>query len=155
MKRFLLLLLLCFIPFGSISSATARGKFSPARNQTRDKIKATKTIKGYFTGFEMGDYMHAVIKKTDGQVASFFLGRNKSVPYFLVAHKNQMLELTYQVVASYIPEAGRVETIERIVAVKSGDVTDAAWWKKERAGASLQKLRKKYDPIVDQASLTH
>lgn len=118
-----------------------------------DKVKATKTMNGQFVGFEVGDYMHALIKKEDGQEDSFFIGRSESIPYFLVTHKGQPLEITYQIVDSYIEEAGGYQTIERIIAVKAGSLTDKAWWKQEKAGSSVSKLRKKYDPMVDKARI--
>jgi hypothetical protein len=124
-----------------------------AQQNKPDKVKATKSIKGQFVGFEVGDYMHAVIKKENGEQDSFFIGQSEGIPYFLVTHKDQPLEITYQVVDSYIEEAGGYQTIERIVSVKAGDMTDKQWWKQERAGSSVSKLRKKYDAMVDKARL--
>jgi hypothetical protein len=47
-----------------------------------------------------------------------------------------------------------MQTIDRLAVVKSGTETDASWWKKQRAGSSVSKLRKKYDAMVEQATLT-
>lgn len=152
MKKLLTLLLLSFVA-GHLPTATHAQQQSAHHTLQKDKIKATKTVKGKFKGFEVGDYQHAVITKANGEEASFFLGRSESVPYFLVAHKGQTLTLTYQVVDSYIEEAGGVQTIERLVSIKAGTLTDAAWWKKERAGSSVSNLRKKYDAMVEQARL--
>lgn len=155
MKKLFPLLLLTFVAgYASINAYGQCGGGCGPTNHPKDKVKATKTVKGTFKGFEMGDYIHAVITQANGEETSFFLPHTESVQYFLVAHKDQSLTLTYQVVNSYIPEAGGMQTIERLSMVKAGASTDAAWWKKQRAGSSLSKLRKKYDAMVEQSMIT-
>ncbi len=151
MKKLILLLLISFA-LGH-AGATGTRHVLAQKGQPKDKIKETKTITGTLKGFQSGDYMHAVITKDDGEETSFFLPTTESVQYFLVAHKGQPLTLTYQVVDSYIEEAGGVQTIERLMAVKSGNLTDAAWWKKQRASYSLTGLRKKYEAMVYESML--
>ncbi len=121
--------------------------------QPPDKVKATRTLRGSFVGFEMGDYMHAEIRKTNRKRVSFFMGQPESLRYFLAANKGKSLLLTYQVVDSYIPEAGGVETIERLVAAKSGTESDAAWWKRIRRNSNVDTLRKRYETLVDEATI--
>ena len=121
--------------------------------QPPDKVKATRTLRGSFVGFEMGDYMHAEIRKSNRKRVSFFMGQPESLRYFLAANKGKSLLLTYQVVDSYIPEAGGVETIERLVAARSGTESDADWWKRLRKTSSLETLRKRYDTLVDKATI--
>lgn len=150
-KLFPLLLLMLVTGYASVA---AYGQCCGPVRHPKDKIKATKTVTGTFKGFEVGDYIHAVITKKNGQDVSFFLPQNESVQYFLVAHKDETLTLTYNVVSSWIEEAGGMQTIERLATVKSGIETNAAWWKKQRAGSTLSKLRKKYDAMVEQATLT-
>jgi len=137
-------LFLCSIFCLNLSSASGQSKRRP------DKIKATKTIQGRFVGFEVGDYYHAKIKKSDGEEVSFFFNK-PGIEYFLVLHKNEPLELTYQVVDTYIPEAGGMQTIERLTAVKAGKQTYAAWWKDIRTKFTMAQLRKKYDPLVEKS----
>lgn len=152
MKKLFPLLLLSFVAcYASITTYAQCG--GPVKHP-KDKIKATKTITGTFKGFEMGDYIHAVITKDNGKEVSFFLPQNESVQYFLAAHKGDSLTLTYHVMSSYIEEAGGMQTIDRLATVKSGTETDASWWKKQRAGSSVSKLRKKYDAMVEKSTLT-
>ncbi|MBV9211287.1 MAG: hypothetical protein JOZ52_11685 [Acidobacteria bacterium] len=151
MKKLFPLLFLTLI--SCYASVAAYGQCCGPVRHPKDKIKATKTIKGTFKGFEVGDYIHAVITKTNGEEVSFYLPQNESVQYFLVAHKGEPLTLTYHVMSSYIEEAGGMQTIERLAVVKSGAETDAAWWKKQRTSSSVSKLRKKYDAMVDEARL--
>lgn len=153
MKKTLLLLLLSFVA-GDAGISGAQPPVTQNR-QSKDKIKATKTVTGYFKGFEMGDYLHATIKKKNGEESSFFLNQSESVQYFLVAHKNQLLTLTYQIVETFIPEAGGKQTIERLVAVKAGSTTDKAWWKQQQAKSSLSELRQKYEALVQQSTLNN
>lgn len=152
MKKPLILLVLAFAVIVASSALTSQQAYAQCGGPP-DKIKATKTVKGTFKGFEVGDYMHAVITKTNGEETSFFLSQNESIQYFLVTHKGQPLVFTYLIVDSYIQEAGGVETIERLSGVRSGTLTDVAWWRNARKGKSINKLRKKYDDMVNKAQL--
>jgi hypothetical protein len=152
MKKPLVLMILAFVTILTATALSTNQTFAQ-RGGPPDKIKATKTVTGTFKGFEVGDYMHAVIVRSNGKEDSFFLGHAESLQYFLVSHKRQQLTITYQVVDSYIEEAGGVQRIERISAVRAGTLTDVAWWKNERKGKSLAKLRKKYDDMVANAQL--
>lgn len=152
MKKPLILVLLAFFAILASTAMTTQNAFAQCGGPP-DKIKATKTVTGTFKGFEVGDYMHAVIIKSNGKEDSFFLGHAESLQYFLVTHKGQPLTITYQVVDSYIEEAGGVQRIERISAVRAGSLSDAAWWRQQRKGASVSKLRKKYDDMVAKAQL--
>jgi hypothetical protein len=152
MKKLFPLLLLTFV--AGYASVTTYAQCCGPTTHPKDRVKATKTITGTFKGFQMGDYMHAVITKANGKEVSFFLPHTESVQYFLAAHKGEQLTLTYQVVSSYIEEAGGMQTIERLSAAKSGTETNATWWKKQRAGSSVSKLRTKYDAMVEQATLS-
>lgn len=118
-----------------------------------DKIIATRTLNGSFVGFEMGDYLHAEIRKSNGKPLSFFIGGSESLPYFLAANKDKQLLLTYQVLDSYIPEAGAIARMERLVAAKSGNETDQKWWKRISKSTNVNALRKKYDALVEQAMI--
>lgn len=152
MKKPLVLLLMAFALVLVSTVLTSQQTFAQCGGPP-DKIKATKTVTGSFKGFETGDYVHAVIVKANGKESSYFLGHNESLQYFLVTHKGQPLTITYQVVSSYIEEAGGMQTIDRISVVKAGALTDAAWWRQERKGKSVTKLRAKYDDMVLRAQL--
>ncbi|MFP5284569.1 MAG: hypothetical protein ACLGI9_02415 [Thermoanaerobaculia bacterium] len=112
-------------------------------------IRETKSLTGTFLGFEAGDYLHAVIRQPDGKTASFFLERGMEL--FLVDHRNEPLELTYQVVDTDVPEAGGVTTIERLSAIRAGDQTFADWWK--TAEPRFDELLNEYQPRIEEATL--
>jgi len=133
------------------SSAVSTEAASPSdpAQPAPETIRETKSLTGEFIGFEAGDYLHAVIRQPDGKTESFFLDRGMEI--FLVDHKNQPLELAYQVVDADIPEAGGVMTIERLSSIRAGDQTFADWWK--TAEPSFGKLLDEYQPRIEQATL--
>ena len=120
--------------------------------QKRDKVIATKSVTGTLKGFEVGDYQHAVITLTNGKEESYFIG-GVGLPYFLALHKDEPLVLTYQVVDSYIPEAGGTERIERLSGARAGKLTYASWWRKMRAKHSVAQLEKMYGEMVEKLRL--
>ena len=144
-----LALLICAITALAFTASVrgySQGKRPP------DKVIATKSIKGKLVGFESGDYLHAVIQKSDGKKQGFFI-RPPGLEYFLVLHKGEPLELTYQVVDSYIPEAGGVERIERLTAAKAGALTYAAWWASTKKKFTMAQLEKKYGKLVEKSTI--
>jgi hypothetical protein len=103
-------------------------------------------------GFEVGDYLHAIVRRSNGERVSFFLTK-PGIQYFLVLRKDELLELTYQVVDTYIPEAGGMETIKRLIAAKASGQTYAAWWKDIGTKFTMTQLRRKYDPLVEASTI--
>jgi len=149
MKPLLLFaLLFCSLCCWNDSSALGQGKRRP------DKVRATKAIQGRFVSFEFGDYLHATIKKTDGQEKSFFLMK-RGLEHFLVLHKGEPLALTYQIVDTYIPEAGGMQTIERLTSATAGNLTFEVWWKKIRTKFTLAQIAEKYDSLVEKSTIQH
>jgi hypothetical protein len=125
---------------------------STATAQKRDKVIATRSATGTLKGFEVGDYQHAVITLANGKEASYFIGE-MGLPYFLALHKDETLVLTYQVVYSYIPEAGGTQRIERLSGARAGKLTYSAWWRKMRAKHSVAQLEKMYEGMVEKLRL--
>lgn len=119
-----------------------------------DKIKSTKYLTGKMVGFEVGDYTHALIKPATGAQQSFFIGAPESLLYFLVAHKGETVKVTYQEVSSWIEEAGGYTDIERITAAQTtGGQTHSAWWTAEKKKSSVSALRRKYDALLQKATV--
>jgi hypothetical protein len=141
-KRLLVVTILC-----GLLCATAW-----SQRRKPDRIRETKTITATFVGFEAGDYLHAILKRSNGERVSFFLMK-PGIQYFLLLRKDEPLELTYQVVDTYIPEAGDMETIKRLVAAKASGQTYAAWWKDIRTKFTMAQLRRKYDPLVEASTI--
>lgn len=153
MKTTSVLLILLALLTGCASPAPEEAAPSeapaPAEQPSPETVRETKSLTGEFIGFEAGDYLHAVIRQPDGTNASFFLERGMEL--FLVDHRNQPLELTYQTVDTDIPEAGGITTIERLSAIRAGDQTFADWWK--TAEPDFGKLLDEYQPRIDEATL--
>ncbi|MGI8734222.1 MAG: hypothetical protein ACR2LM_13100 [Pyrinomonadaceae bacterium] len=152
MKK-LTLLCLMFLSVSSIVSLQGAQAQEKEPGTVPDKVKNTRTIQAYFIGFEMGDYAHAVVRRANRKRSSFFLGGPVELEYFLAAHKDKPLLLTYQVVDSSIPEAGGVMTIERLVSAKFGNESNADWWKRVGRSSDVDSLRKKYDALVERATI--
>ena len=117
-----------------------------------DRVRETQTITASFVGFEVGDYLHAIVRRPNGARVSFFL-KPPGIEYFLVLRKDEPLTLTYQVVDTYIPEVGDTETIKRLIAAKASGQTYAAWWKDMRTKFTMAQLKTKYDPLVEAATI--
>lgn len=139
-------LCLAFVPPG-VAQTVSAAKIHPP-----DKVKATRTLRGTFVGFEMGDYLHAEIRKVNGKRVSFFMGQPESLRYFLAINKGKPLLFTYQIVDSYIPEAGGLETIERLVSASSGGQTDAQWWRRMRRTGNTERLRTRYEKLAERVT---
>ncbi|HEV7747019.1 MAG TPA: hypothetical protein VGO56_18625 [Pyrinomonadaceae bacterium] len=91
------------------------------------------------------------MERPKGDRVSFFLMK-PGIEYFLILRKDEPLTLTYQVVDTYIPEAGDMETIKRLMDAKASGQTYVAWWKVIRTKFTLSQLRSKYDPLVKAAT---
>lgn len=120
-----------------------------AQEPATEKVKATKSLSGKFVGFEVGDYLHAVIARADGSEESFFLERGMEI--FLVDQAQESLELEVQTVEADIPEAGGILEIDRIHAIRAGSVSFADWWK--TAEPSFGKLLDEYQARIEKLTL--
>lgn len=135
----------------NFSSALARVG-GQRQSQKRDRIISTRTVRGTLKGFEVGDYVHAVIKLENGKEDSYFIG-SPGLDYFLALHKDEPLVLTVQVVDSYIPEAGGRQRIDRVSGARAGRLTSAAWWRKMRAQKSVDQIDALYREHVERLRL--
>ena len=118
-----------------------------AQKKSDEKIISTKTVQGRTIGFQMGDYQHVDIRRTNGRRRSFFVFKG-GIDYFLAVHKNSLVTYTYEVADVNIPENGGRTRVERLTSAKVGNLTFEKWWKKETASSSVEELDKKYGPIV-------
>jgi hypothetical protein len=147
MKKLLIVSITLLLVFG-LTALTVSAQKHP------DKIKASKHLTGKLAGFEVGDYTHAIVKPAHGEQQSFFIGGGEGLLYFLVAHQGEQANITYQEVKSWIEEAGGYTDIERISAASVGGTSSTAWWAAERKKSTLAKLRKKYDAMLEKATVT-
>lgn len=121
------------------------------KNKKPEKIKAVKTISGKFINFEMGDYVHASIKKTDGKIKSFTIG-GYGLDYFLAEFKGKPMSFTYEIVNAYVVEAGGNMTFERLKSAKFGTLTLERWIKQLEKKYTAEHIEKKYEALVSKYS---
>lgn len=121
------------------------------KNKNPEKVKAVKTIGGKFVNFEMGDYVHANIKKTDGKIKSFTIG-NYGLDYFLAEYKDKPMSFTYEIVDAYVPEAGGNMTFERLKSAKVGALPFESWIKQLKKKYTFEQIEKKYEALVNKYS---
>lgn len=124
---------------------------SPVQDTKKDKVLSTKIITGKVVGFEVGDYVHVVVKDAKGKESSYYAGQFPT-HYFLAAHANKNLSLTVKTVSSWFEEANERMEVERIDGASLGKLTVAAWWKAERKRASEKKLTDKYEALIAKMS---
>lgn len=149
--RFLQCTILCCL-MAPITVAQSQNRTAKPQHRIPDKVNSTRTLNGQFVGFEQGDYLHAVLRLKNGTTQSFFLNQ-PGMEYFLVTRRGQKMHCVYEVVDSYVQEAGGVVTMERLTAVQAGKETYAGWWKQQQK-YSFEKLEKKYGALVQKAILS-
>ena len=146
------------------SNAPISGEAAPAPSATPantpaappEKIKETKTIKGIFRGFDDADHRQAIIEfAEDNSQDNFLLSGDEALSYFLAANLDKPLELTYNVLERAASGTRGGGTIDKLVAAKAGNLAHDAWWQQEQAAnPDAAALRKKYDALVKQATMT-
>lgn len=119
--------------------------------QKKIKSEKIKTVSGKFINFVMGDYIHANIKRTNGKIKSFWLGGWR-LEYFLAEYKGKQMIFTYEIVDTFIPEAGENNTIERLKSAKVGTLTFENWIKQLEKKYTSAQIEKKYNALVDKYS---
>lgn len=119
-----------------------------AQKESDEKVISTKTVQGRTIGFQMGDYQHVDIRRTNGRRKSFFIFKG-GLDYFLAVHKNSLVTYTYEVADVNIPENGGKTRVERITSAKVGNLPFEKWWKQQTARSSVEELDKKYRQLVE------
>ena len=93
----------------------------------QDKVIATKSITASYVGAEIGDYNHAIFRTSDGKEIDFWC--SGEMVEFLTRYKRKQINITYQVIDTYIPEARGVQRIEVIKDAKVGNQSFSTWKK--------------------------
>ena len=119
-----------------------------AQTNQKEIIKGTHTIRGKFLRFEVGDYVHAVIKDSKGKEMSFYLG-GVGLDFYLAINAAKTGSFTYQKVNAYVEEAGGRIDFHRIESAKFGKQGSVSWWKSQLKKMSVDDINKKYQPLVD------
>lgn len=84
------------------------------------------TVSGTFLGFEVGDYIHPVIRDARGKILSFW-STNHLMDYFLSCHINERVILDIEEVDCYIMEVGDVMRIFRVIGAGTETVSFSHW----------------------------
>lgn len=92
-----------------------------------DRVLRTETVTGRLIGWEQGDYLWAQLRV--GNRADDAQPGPDPIGPFLEAHRGRPLTLTIATVSTYVPEAGDMTEIRRIIAAREGRVTAQAWWR--------------------------
>lgn len=126
----------------------ALASFAPAQVSKKEIVKSTHTVRGKLVRFEMGDYVHVVIKDTKGKERSFFLG-GVGLDFYLAANAGKSGSFTYQKVNAYVEEAGGRMDLERLESARIGKQGSVSWWKSLIKRMNVDDINKKYQPMVD------
>lgn len=132
---------------GVASGGDAHQPAPPAQQRAADKVKKTQTITGKVVAYEVGDYVHAIVRTSNGREASYFIGGGPAVNCFLAAHLYKTLQLKIQTVDTYVQEAGQRIEMTRISDAQYGKLSAAAWWKSQRKTNSVEKLLDRADDM--------
>jgi hypothetical protein len=118
-------------------------------DESLEKIRAIETIKGKLIKFEIDDYIHAIIKKSNGKKESFFICNEDVLDYFLALHKGKQLTLTYQVSDTYLPDSSTKITSKCLTSAKVGNQTFESWSEEMSKKYTFGDLYTKYEHLVD------
>lgn len=128
-------------------SSVQAGSIVQNSQKTKDIVKATKTMTAKLVGFEVGDYVHAILKDSKGKEHSMYIC-TPGVDYFMAQNKGKTMVITYQLVKSYIEESGGMLDIERVSDARLGKLTAKAWMQSQRKKMSFEQISKKYEPLI-------
>jgi hypothetical protein len=78
--------------------------------------------RGVFIEIQEGDYRHIVIRDQAGSVQSFYIAPELAAPawepFLTGRHRGKPVEIAWEEVTVYIPEAGGEETIRRATGIR-------------------------------------
>ncbi|MCK5116194.1 MAG: hypothetical protein KAR44_06310 [Candidatus Aegiribacteria sp.] len=86
----------------------------------------SSTVVGIFLGYEIGDYIHPVIREDDGDVRSFW-STDPLMDYFLTCLVGSRVILEIEEADSYIPESGGMMRIFRVIGVSTNTRSFFQW----------------------------
>lgn len=92
-----------------------------------DVMYDSSTVVGIFLGYEVGDYIHPVIRDESGDIKSYW-STDPLMDYFLTLYVGERVVLEIEEADSYIPESGGMMRIFRVIGV-STDTTSFFLWR--------------------------
>lgn len=118
-----------------------------------DVVISRHAFQGTFIGFEIGDYVHPVVRDGKGKRRSFFVA-DHGLSYYLALHEGKPLQLEYVVVDSYIEQAGGTLRIDRLVAATDGHLGSREWWWNQERTRTREQLITQYEPLIDKYTIS-
>jgi len=100
-----------------------------------------------YANSETGDYIHLNFRNRNGDLLSFFASDDR-ITYFCLAHKSRWIEIRYEKLDRWIPEAHGYHPIERIVFAKIQHYSFDLWWKAECKKLTTPGAEKKHENIL-------
>ena len=89
-------------------------------------IYGSTTVRGAFLGFEVGDYIHPVIRDENGEIESFW-SSDPLLDYFLATHVGERVVLEIEESDTYIMELGDMLRIFSVTGATFGNVSFSSW----------------------------
>jgi len=89
-------------------------------------VHDSTTVTGIFLGYEVGDYIHPVIRDDSGRIRSFW-STDPLMDYFLTCHVNERVILEIEEADSYIWEIAGMMRIFRVIGAGTGTLSYSQW----------------------------
>ncbi len=104
-----------------------------------DFVYDSTTVSGVFLGFEVGDYIHPVLRDESGEVVSFW-STDPLMDYFLSCHVGERVVLEIEEADSYIWEVGDMVRIFRVIGAGTGILSYSQWRDSLEAEGEIEDL---------------
>ena len=124
---------------------------STSQTEQEERIVLVAKSQGEFIGFQFGDYLHATFREKNGKERSFFI-QTQGIDYFLVQYRGRNVQVTYEVVDQFVPEAGERIQLERIVDAQVGTQRYSRWWQEMQNKVAPEEIQRRYEPLVEKAT---
>ena len=99
----------------------------------KEQLIEKKKISGKLDGFVWGDLFHSEVHSKEGEIENFVSGYDDAC--FLAQHKNEWLDIEYDLMCQSLPDHGGYVFANVITQVKS-KITDYKSWLKQTGGSN-------------------
>jgi len=145
------LLVASLIPSAAMAQKAESNMPSTSQTEQEERIVLVAKSQGEFIGFQFGDYLHATFREKNGKERSFFI-QTQGIDYFLVQYRGRNVQVTYEVVDQFVPEAGERIQLERIVDAQVGTQRYSRWWQEIQNKIAPEEIQRRYEPLVEKAT---
>jgi len=145
------LLVASLIPSAAMAQKAESNMPSTSQTEQEERIVLVAKSQGEFIGFQFGDYLHATFREKNGKERSFFI-QTQGIDYFLVQYRGRNVQVTYEVVDQFVPEAGERIQLERIVDAQVGTQRYSRWWQEMQNKVAPEEIQRRYEPLVEKAT---